>query len=231
MSPPKPAFHIFHPLLAGATLHDRIVASGGALVGLVLTAMICAQARLGGPDLPAMIAPIGASAVLLFALPASPMAQPWPIFGGSVASATIGVLVSRWLGHGPEAIGVAVAGAILVMSLLRCLHPPGGAVAMTAVVGGPAIWAAGFAFPFGLVALNAAVVVATGWLFHRASGHSYPHRPAPVAVTAAAGRLHHDDIRMALADAGETFDISEADLEVLLSRAEEYAERRRAQQA
>jgi CBS domain-containing membrane protein len=228
VSPPAPAFRIFHPLLAGATLTDRLIASGGALAGVILTAVICGYAQRAGSGLPVMIAPIGASAVLLFAVPASPLAQPWSIVGGNVISALVGVLVTGLLGHGPLAMGVAVAGAILAMSFARCLHPPGGAVAMTAVIGGPAIWASGLAFPFTLVAVNAAVIVVLGWLFHRASGHSYPHRPAPPSEAKAAGGLHHDDIRKALADAGEAFDVSEADLEVLLTRAEHYARLRAA---
>lgn len=222
----NPAFRLFHPILAGATLRDRLVASLGALVALAVTAVACRMLALGHDGLPALVAPVGASAVLLFVVPASPLAQPWSIVGGNVVSGIVGVLVAYTLGHGPLAIGAAVGGAILAMSLLRCLHPPGGAVAMTAVIGGPAIWAAGLAFPLGLVAVNAAIVVVLGWLFHRVSGHSYPHRPAAAPDLREAGRLHHDDVRRALADSGEAFDVSEADLEVLLARAEHYAELR-----
>jgi CBS domain-containing membrane protein len=115
-----------------------------------------------GANLPVLIAPMGASAVLLFAVPSSPLAQPWSILGGNVVSAVTGVLIFKIFGHSALALGVAVACAILAMSLLRCPHPPGGAVAMTAVIGGPAIWHAGFAFPFDVVALNSFVLIATG---------------------------------------------------------------------
>lgn len=175
-------------------------------------------------DFPAVIAPIGASAVMLFAIPSSPLAQPWPIFGGNVVSALVGVAVAQWLGHSPLAMGTAVAAALICMSILRCLHPPGGAVALTAVIGGPAVWTAGFAFPFSVVAIDTAVLVAIGWLFHRISGHSYPHRPAPPGPAAEAiHHLHRSDIDRALADIGETFDVSADDLEMLLDRAEHYA--------
>lgn len=226
MSARTSSFRLFHPILAGATLRDRAIGAAGALAGIAITAWICAQFPLGGPGFPILAAPVGASAVLLFAVPASPLAQPWSILGGNVVSGLVGVLIAHTLGHGPLAIGAAVGAAILAMSLLRCLHPPGGAIALTAVSGGPAIWAAGLAFPLGLVVINSAIVVALGWLFHRVSGHSYPHRPAAPQEMREAGRLHHDDIRRALADAHETFDVSESDLEVLLARAEHYADLR-----
>lgn len=215
---------LFYPILAGATLKDRIVAAFGALVCLAIAALACARFPYAPHDLPALIAPFGASAVLLFAVPASPLAQPWSIVGGNVVSALVGVGVALVLGHGPLAIGAAVALAILAMSFLRCLHPPGGAVAMTAVMGGQAVWDAGLAFPFGIVLLNALVVVALGLIFHRFSGHAWPHRAKP--LSALPDHFQHSDIRAALADAGEAFDVSEADLEMLLERAEHHARER-----
>ena len=122
---------------------------------------------------------------------------------------------------------VAVGCAILAMSLLRCFHPPGGACALTAVIGSPAIHAAGFSFAFLPVALNSVALVLFGLLFHRVSRHSYPHRPMPAPPEAAAAGLHLADIDAALEDMHESFDISRADLDALLSRAEFHAERRK----
>ena len=82
---------------------------------------------------------MGASALLLFAIPSSPLAQPWSIVGGNTVSALIGLLVSRYVPEPAVAAGCAVAFAIAAMSLLRCLHPPGGAAALTAALGGPAV--------------------------------------------------------------------------------------------
>jgi CBS domain-containing membrane protein len=158
----KRRFRLFVPILAGARLGERMVACLGALLGIALTALICRYVLGQSPSLPLVVAPLGASAVLLFAVPSSPLAQPWSILGGNVVSAVTGVLIFKIFGHSALALGVAVACAILAMSLLRCPHPPGGAVAMTAVIGGPAIWHAGFAFPFDVVALNSFVLIATG---------------------------------------------------------------------
>lgn len=224
MTPGSRSFRLFSPILAGATLKDRVIASGGALVCVAVTALLCAQSPLALDGFPAIVAPVGASAVLLFAVPSSPLAQPWPIIGGNVVSAIVGVTIAQTLGHSAWAMGIAVAVAIMAMSLLRCLHPPGGAVAMTAVVGGPAVWGAGFLFPFSAVAVDTMVLVATGWLFHRISGHSYPHRAkTPGAAVPKHNDLHRADINQALADVGEAFDVSSDDLEILLERAEHYA--------
>jgi CBS domain-containing membrane protein len=216
------SFRYFHPILAGATFTDRLAASLAAVVGLIGVAAVCSPLSSSTGGLAILVAPMGASAVLLFAVPASPLAQPWSILGGNVVSGLVGVLAARVLGHSATAIGIAVGASILAMSLLRCLHPPGGAVALTAVVGGPAIWHAGFSFPFTTVAVETSLLVATGWIFHRFSGHSYPHRViAPLNTDI--HNFHRSDITLALGDIGESFDISDEDLEALLERAEHYA--------
>ncbi|RDE06473.1 HPP family protein [Sphingomonas aracearum] len=212
----------FALLLPGARWSDRLVACLGALLCLAATAALCRLVPLASADLPFLVAPLGASAVLVFAVPASPLAQPWSVVGGNTLSALVGVAVARIVPDAALAAGVAVGAAILVMSLLRCLHPPGGAAALTAVIGGPAIHAAGFAFAFWPVAVNSVLLVLLGIAFHRISGHSYPHRLAP----APGPRFAPSDIDAALAEMHESFDISREDLDALLARAEAHAARR-----
>ncbi len=218
---------IFRPLLPGAQFFDRVVACIGALIGIALTCVVCAELPLAAADLPLIVAPIGASAVLAFAVPASPLAQPWAIVSGNTVSALVGVAVFRLVPDGALAAGLAVGGAILAMSLLRCLHPPGGAAALTAIIGSPGIHAAGYGFAFAPVAINSIALVALAMFFHRVSGHSYPHHPALPSeeretMRRAAG-FHAEDIDRALEDLHENFDISREDLDLLLSRAELYA--------
>lgn len=213
----------FSPLLAGASFRDRMIASIGALVGIGLAGLTCAA--MVPVSMPWIIAPIGASAVLLFAIPSSPLAQPWSIAGGNAASALIGVCVAQAVDSPALAAALAVSAAILVMSLLRCLHPPGGAVALSAVLGWPDI--AGHASEFLVpVLLNSLVLIGIGAVFHRFSGHSYPHRARPVEgkpPTDEPAGLLVEDIDSALADLGETFDIGREDLVLLLARAEVHA--------
>lgn len=223
---------LFSPILAGATLKERLFACLGAALGICTTGLVCALS-LGHTGLsPVIVAPMGASAVLLFAVPASPLAQPWPAVGGNVISALTGVTIAKLVPEPALAIGLAVSLAILIMSLTRTLHPPGGAAALTAVVGGPAVAAAGFWFPFVPVAINSLVLVGLAWLFHRLSGHAYPHRPVPApanthgtADAAPAQRVgfNRADIDAALAEMHETFDIDSDDLDALLRGVEARA--------
>ena len=228
----KRRFPLFAPILAGARLGERMVACIGALLGIALTALICRYVLGESPSLPLVVAPLGASAVLLFAVPSSPLAQPWPIIGGNVISALIGVIVARIVPDQVLAIGFGVSLAIAAMSFARCLHPPGGAAALTAIIGGPAITSSGFVFPFVPVGLNSMLLVALGLIFHRLSRRAYPHVPSAPPTN-----LHHtsdippksrvgfrmEDIDKALEALHETFDISAEDLEVLVREVEMQA--------
>jgi CBS domain-containing membrane protein len=214
----------FKPILAGASFGDRALACIGAVVGIAAATMAGLGAQHHVAAMPYLFASIGASAVLVFAIPASPLAQPWPVIGGNIVSALVGVAAARHIGNIHIAGPIAVGAAIFAMSLFRCLHAPGGGTALIPVIGGPAISSLGYSFAFSLVAINAIALVLIGLLFHRFTKHSYPHRltaaPAPVG-------LLREDIDSAVAEANETFDIAPADLEALLMRAEAIAARRR----
>ena len=99
------------PMLAGATLRDRMIACIGALFGIAVTALVC-RVTASDVTLPYLVAPIGASAVLLFAVPASPLAQPWSIVGGNTVSALIGIAMAKLVTDPALAAGLAVALAI-----------------------------------------------------------------------------------------------------------------------
>jgi len=74
-------------------------------------------------SIPLLVAPMGASAVLLFAVPASPLAQPWSIIGGNLVSASVGVAGASWIADRVGAAALAVALAICLMFALRCVPP------------------------------------------------------------------------------------------------------------
>jgi CBS domain-containing membrane protein len=228
--PSRRPFRLFSPILAGATLKERLLACLGALAGISLTGIIASAMLGGGAHVPLLVAPMGATAVLLFAVPASPMAQPWPIIGGNVISALIGVAVAHLIHEPFLAAGVGVALAIAGMSLTRSLHPPGGAAALTAVLGGPAVTAWGWLFPIVPVGLNAAMIVLVGIAFHRLRRHNYPHRAtAPNAHRTndppPADRVGflEKDVDAALDALNEGYDIDRADLSRLLRQIEYQA--------
>ncbi len=208
---------------------DRLLGGVGACIGIALTMLVCV-ALLPAGDVPQIVAPLGASAVLVFAVRSSPLAQPWPVIGGNTLSAAIGVAAFQLIPDARLAAGVAVGAAILAMSLLRCLHPPGGAAALTAVIGGPGIHAAGYAFALVPVALNSVMLVLVAGLFYRVTRHPYPHHsalpPAAIAADRRAAGFHPDDIDAALEDMHESFDIARDDLHALLAKAELHAQRR-----
>lgn len=209
---------LFRPILAGAALGDRMRAGAGAAAGIFLTGLVAALVARSGAA-PLLVAPIGASAVLVFAVPSSPLAQPWPVVGGNLVSAIVGLIVVALLPQTLWAAPVAVGCAIVAMSLARCLHPPGGAVALSVALMAASAAPAGWPFPLVPVALDSLLLVAAGVLFHRVSGHAYPHRVAPPPPSAFAP----EDVDAALADMHETFDIARADLDALLARAAHHA--------
>ncbi|MEQ1657571.1 MAG: HPP family protein [Hylemonella sp.] len=205
----------------------------GAGLGLLGTEWLSHQAL--GELNPWFIAPMGASAVLLFAVPASPLAQPWSILGGNLVSALIGVLCAHTLGHGGLAAGAAGALAIAAMFALRCLHPPGGAVALTAVLGGPAIAQLGYGYALWPVAANSTLLLALALLFNNLMQRRYPHQPVPqphphrtadLQPSARLG-LSKEDLDAALGSQGQLLDISPDDLEQILTRAQLHASRRK----
>lgn len=131
------------------TLRGALLTSLGCFVGLYAVATI-SRAVVGAEGAPYIAAYMGAAAVLIFAAPHSPLSQPWPLIAGHMASALVGVTCQQLIPDPLLASVSAVTLAILVMLALRCLHPPGGAAAMVAVVGGPAIHGLGYRSPFGL---------------------------------------------------------------------------------
>ncbi|WP_448191611.1 HPP family protein [Azospirillum sp. sgz301742] len=82
--------------------------------------------------LPLLVAPLGATCVLIFAMSDSPLAQPRSVVGGYLVSALVGAGAALWLGSGPWVGACAVATAIAVMQVTRTLHAPAGAVPLLA---------------------------------------------------------------------------------------------------
>lgn len=159
------------------TTGAKLLTALGSFVGLLAVAAL-SRVLVGHEDAPAIAAYMGAATVLLFAAPTSPMSQPWPLIGGHLVSAAIGVSCYRFITDPLLATAGAVGLAIVAMQLLGCLHPPGGAAAMVAVVGGPAIHELGYTYVLVPVGLNAAVLLGIALLVNNAiPGRRYPAKP------------------------------------------------------
>jgi CBS domain-containing membrane protein len=214
-----------------------ILRSGlGALLGIPATGLLAHLVASGHASaLPLLVPPIGASAVLAFAVPASPLAQPRAIIGGNMVSALAGVTCAlAFHPHPALAAATAVACAIIAMGLLGCLHPPGGAVALgAALVAGP-VGAASYGYVFVPVGLCSGLLVLSAMAYARAVGRSYPHRvppPANVHATHDAPPLQRvgftaEDIDNALAHYGDLLDVDREDLDALFREVELQAHRR-----
>lgn len=225
----------FMPAILGGNGEERLRACVGALIGILITVII-GRALNTSHALPWLIAPMGASAVLLFAVPSSPLAQPWSLIGGNTIAAIVGV--GCW--HATQDVVMAsclAAGiAIGLMLVLRCLHPPSGAVALTAVLGGPAIHDMGLRFVLDPVLLNSVCLLLTAICYNRLTGRDYPHLAPPLP----AGQRRHrhtppeerlgfspEDIDAVLRDYNQILDVSREDLQALFMQAEGVAYRRR----
>lgn len=217
----------FHPAGLTAPRREALLGSAGVGLGIYVTEWLCRSFH--GHDSPWFIAPMGATAVLLFFLPATPMAQPWPVAVGNVVAAAVGVGFLQAFGPGGLTAAAAVAVASMLMMALRCLHPPGVAVALTAVLGGPAVQEMGFRFVLWPVAANTGVMLLLAVLFNNVAGRRYPHHHAPgpgdVLPTAHSG-IVKQDLEAALLAFGEPLDIDEDDLEEILAHAQQHAQRR-----
>lgn len=206
----------------------------GALVGIAL-ASLAAQAVPGGPAmLPFIVAPMGASAVLLFAAPASPLAQPWSLLVGNVVSTAVGIGAARVFDSVTLSAAVAVAVAIPLMMALRCVHPPGGACALFAAVGSSAVAEQGFAFALWPVGVNTVVLLVVAALVNNLTGRPYPHvpppPPPPQGTDAAPSQrvgVQTEDIRQAMARLDRGLDIMPGDVMTLVREAEAHALDRR----
>src|SRR5580693_7915684 len=168
-------FSSFIPSPIAVRWPERLRSCLGALLGIAFTGGTMHVLLGPAASIPLLVAPMGASAVLLFAVPASPLAQPWSIIGGNIVSAVIGVACATWITNPIHAAPVAVALSIGAMFVFRCMHPPSGAVALTAVLGGPAVHALGFEFVFAPIAAQSFALLGVAIVFHAATGHRYPH--------------------------------------------------------
>ncbi|EPC00854.1 membrane protein [Litchfieldella anticariensis FP35 = DSM 16096] len=122
-----------------------------------------------------MIGSFGATSVLLYAAPESPLAQPRNVLGGNVLSALVGVFSWQWLGDTWLAAAVAVSTAILVMQLTHTLHPPGGATALIAVIGSNELHSLSWSYALMPVAIACILMLSVAILVNNLARHRrYP---------------------------------------------------------
>lgn len=197
----------------------------GAALGVVASLWLCG-ALFGEEVARALLNPLGASAVLLFAVASGALSQPWSILGSYLCAALVATAVG--LLHLPllATLALALGGALLAMCALRCLHPPAAAVALGLAQGHPVLTAMGFAV-VAPVLLCAGGLLGSALLFNNLTGVRYPKAPLAeppqparpdvwVGITAA-------DLQQALEEFGEFVDVTPEDLEEIVLRSERLA--------
>jgi CBS domain-containing membrane protein len=130
----------------------------GAVVAMLLASFF-SNHILAIEGSPLILASTGASAILIFGLPHSPVSQPWPLVIGHVISAFIGVSAYYLVASPVLASSLAIGFAMLAMHLTDSMHPPGGATAITAVIGGAAVHELGYFFVFVPVFFNSIILL------------------------------------------------------------------------
>lgn len=176
-----------------------------------------------------MLASMAASATILFALPHSPMAQPWSLVGGHLVSAIAAWLCILYIPDPLLAAGVGVGAAIFIMHLLNCLHPPGAATALILALHGEQFLGMGWKGWLLVVAVNALVSLLLALAINNLlPGRKYPMRqlqqqaskPGPFIS------LEHSDLEWALSQMDGVIDVSEDDLSRIYELALRHAQER-----
>lgn len=224
----------FYPEPLSVNKSEQLRAAIGALLGIFFTSAI-SYYFCGPTTAQWLIAPMGASAVLLFAVPSSPLAQPWSIIGGNTISAAIGITCALLIDDLGLAAAVAIGLSVVAMFALRCLHPPSGAVALTAVLGGTGLESFGYDFVLFPVGINSLCLLMIALLYNNITQRSYPHavRPKPdqhnTTDKPAMERFGFtlNDLDDVLKKHNQVIDVSRDDLQELFVQTEMHAYRRK----
>ncbi len=206
------------------TFLEKCIAALTCLIAVFLTTTISQLSTDGHSSV--LLASMGASAVILFATPGSPLAQPWPFIGGHLFSALIGVFAAHYVPDLALAATLAVGFSVIVMLLLRCLHPPGAATALAPALLSVHSSKPDLEFLFDPVGLNLFVMMTSALIINRLIlRRDYPAKPQ-------AGRLVNQqkyqpdnllsisqaDMKQATQGFHEFLDISAEDLCLILTR-------------
>ncbi|MBA2963643.1 MULTISPECIES: HPP family protein [Ramlibacter] len=212
------------PAPVGIDSKELARAVAGAGIGILLAALFSRLLSGHGAATAWLVAPLGASAVLVFAVPASPLAQPWSVLGGNTLAALVGIACANWIPDPALAAAVAVALAIGLMIRLRCLHPPGGASALLMVL----THTTDFGFALFPVLVNSVLLVLAGMAYNSLTGRPYPRgeAAAPQGPHPVGSHFTAADLDKALEHYNQVLDISRGDLQALLEGAEMAAYQR-----
>lgn len=152
-------------------LRYSLFAGIGSFIGILIVSLISIKFANFGHYSKWLIAPIGASAALVFVAPHSPYAQPYNIIFGNSLSALMGIIALHITKDISIAAAIAVGLAVFFMQVLRVMHPSGGGVALLAVLTN----VTDLGFVFFPTFINSCILVGVAYIFHKLNKHKYPN--------------------------------------------------------
>ena len=182
-----------------------------------------------------LIASMGASALLLFVIPSSPLSQPWALFGGQMVPGFIGIACALFIPDLVFASAASLTLSIIAMMYLRCLHPPGGATALIPILMTEEVQQLGFQFLFTPIAINTLTLMLLSLLINRLVLHRhYATHTIPESLPVQAqtevminnSPFTEEDLSYAFEQMDNYVDIDEEDLFRIYSLATSHAEER-----
>lgn len=228
--------HILAPETAVLSTGEKLRSALAAFVAILLVGYV-SSFFISGIGLPILVASMGASAVLLFAISHSPLSQPWPLIGGNIIPTLIAVTCGKLVPDLIFAAAISLSLSIFIMQILRCLHPPGGALALIPLFSGASVHELGYRFVLEPVALNLLILLGLGFIIN----NLLPGRRYPLPVMAVSHDIHkhddpgsldrlsvnHEDVHNALKQMNTYLDVSEEDLNTVYKMAEMHTYRRK----
>ncbi|WP_198411197.1 HPP family protein [Marinimicrobium alkaliphilum] len=209
---------------------EKLISALGAALG-ILAVYWLSRWYLDSTGSLLMVASMGATAVLVFAVPHGQLSQPWSVAMGHLLSAAVGISCQKLFPDVPWSPALAVGLAVAAMHYGRCIHPPGGATALTVVIGGPDVHALGYQFLATPLALNILAILLVAAAFNslfpwrrypayfarRASVHPAPEQ------SLSGEQITHEDFAAAMAEVNSYLDITAEDLVELFHAAQAHA--------
>jgi CBS-domain-containing membrane protein len=219
---------------------EKLLSALGVVSAMLALIAVCIWLLDENTSQMLVISSMGATAVLLFAAPHGALSQPWQVVGGHLLSAVIGVTCSQWIPDVVLASAMAVGLSVLVMTYLGCIHPPGGATALTAVLGGADVQSLGYGFIWAPVMINVAVMLVLAVIYNIVFpwrrypaylSHQYLATRRPRPHIRADNLVSQQDIESAMKEMDGYFDVTAEELQDLLHLAMRHAEKRQQDQA
>ncbi|MGE8361240.1 HPP family protein [Pseudomonas sp.] len=228
----RPWLLAFLPEAPHTHLHEWLRAALGAALGFALATWLCSL--LFGLHLAVHFSgPLAASAVLLFAVSSGALAQPWSIVGSYLCASLVGLVIGQAADHSLPAAALATGVSLLLMCPLRCLHPPGGAIAFCVVFAplDPSLppW-----HPAAAAWTGALGLLACALFYNNLTGMRYPRQSAPAQdphhtrdpLPGERVGIRGTDLDQALDELGAFVDVTREDLELIVKSTERHALRR-----